>query len=351
MDIKQILLMDFIEFDNKPYDIHLKYEDIIPYLPPDPPEADENPYVHENIQKNKERTHRRYVTRVNVLYDILQTVWPSGTPIDYYVAYDYFSTLDEKDFIIKLLDPKSIQTVTEIVSLRKQGKTSPQFIQQSTPSTLSVENPIETNQSDSDDDFDLEKTHLKKKKKTHWSENEIAKFIKLFSKDNHLKSWKAVSRNFKNKKQEDCFLLYEKLLKNNEISSEFAPKKDFKNKNNFENELDISPYENIKAIFFEYNNERSIVGPRSDSEKEKARNSPFYGYDDLITKDKMFLPTISEYGTVLDYDTWLRIIQDSQSDPFGMGPIQNKRQITVLTKDNYKDFTIRNIGDKKSNED
>lgn len=350
MDINQILLMDFLELDDKPVEIHLKYEDIIPYLPPDPPETNDNRCVQEYVQNIREKTHRRYVSRVNVLYDILQTVWPSGTPIDYYIAYEFFATLNEKDFIIKLLDPESIKTITKIVSLRKQGKSSPQFTHQS--STNAVDNANDANQSDSDEDFNSEKSHhnfKKKKKKSHWSENETSKFIKLFTKNNHLKSWKAVSKNFKNKSQEDCYLFYEKLLKNGDITSKYAPKKEPKNKFEFENELDISPYNNIKAIFLEFNDQRSIVGPQSDANKEKARSSPFYGHDDLITNEKMFLPTISEYGTVLDYDTWLKIIQDTQKDPYGMLPIQNKRQITILTKENFPKFekTVRVVGEKK----
>ena len=144
-------------------------------------------------------------------------------------------------------------------------------------------------------------------------------------------------------------MLYEKLLRNNQITSEFAPKKELKIKYDFENELDITPFENIKAIFFEFNDQRSIVGPQSDANKEKAISSPLYGRDDLITNEKMFLPTISEYGTVLDYETWLKIIQSTQKDPYEMLPIQNKRQITILTKENFPKFEsiIRKVGDKK----
>lgn len=344
--------MDDIIFEETS-EIHLKYEDIIPYLPPDPPETLNNNDVGNYLKGIKEKTQKFYVSRVNALYNALKNVWPSGNPIDYYISYEYFSYLNEKEYIKKLRDPQSIKTITELVSLRKQGKYYPTQSTQQQSSTNTVDNVIDNNLSDDDDEDDDfsrdDSSHKKKKKKSHWKENEISTFIKLLSKNNHLKSWKAVSHNFKNKTQNDCFKLYQKLLENGELTNKYAPKKEPNKKSEAEDELDISPYNDVKAIFFEFHDQRSIVGPQSEANKEKARNSPFYGHEDLITADVMFLPTISDYGTVLDYDTWLKIIQNTQKDPFETKPIQNKRQIIILTKENFPQYKslVKKVGEKK----
>lgn len=342
-------------FDEESNEIHLRYEDIIPYLPPDPPETLNNNDVGEYLKSIKERTQKFYVSRVNALYNILKGIWPNGTPIDYYISYEYFTNISEKEYIKKMAEPNTIKMITELVSLRKQGKYFPNQNTQQSSSSNQAGSAIDHNFSDSEDDDEDgdfsrdEIPHKKKKKKSYWKESEISTFIKLLSKSNHLKSWKAVSHNFKNKTQNDCFSLYQKLLEDGEITSKYAPKKEPKIKNESEEELDITPYESVKAIFFEFNDQRSIVGPQSDLNKEKARNSPFYGHEDLITADVMFLPTISDYGTVLDYDTWLRIIQNTQRDPFETKPILNKRQITVLTKENFPQYKslVRKVGEKK----
>lgn len=184
--------------------------------------------------------------------------------------------------------------------------------------------------------------HKKRKNDSHWSENEISIFIKLLSKKNNLKTWKNVSQNFKNKTKEDCFILYQKLHKKGQLSSKYVPKKDV----DIKNEAD---YNEIKGLFLEFNDQHSIVGPHLQSRKELARYNPLYGFTDLITGDRMFLPTISEYGTVLDYSSWIKIISDTHIDPYAMKPIQNDRHITVVTNENYPEIQslIKHIGEKK----
>lgn len=339
--------------DEKTNEIHLTYEDIIPYLPPDPPEA-QNIQMGQYLKNLKEQTQKFYVKRVNELYDILQAIWPNGTPIDYYISYEYFSNLSEEEFLNKMKEPGTMQTISELVSLRKQGKSLPNPNLEAMSKNDS-DNEMNFNQSDdSDEEFgynESSQNHKKKKKKVHWTENEISVFIKLLSKKNQLKSWRAVAKNFKNKTHDECFSLYQKLLSSGQITSKYAPKKEPEKNPDAESELDLAPFNNIKAIFFEFNDQRSIVGPISESKKDQARNSPLYGHADLIMLDKMFLPAISDYGTVLDYDTWVRIIQSTQQDPYEIKPIQNKRQITVLTKENFAKYEplIKKVGEKKVN--
>lgn len=293
----------------------LKYEDIIPFLP-DSVDSDQPPDVQKYMKEWQEKTYRRYVFRVNFIYDQLKAVWPSGTPLEYYFAYVHFSSKSE-DELIELLQNQS--TIREIVKLATSKKANLEKIKKD------IQN--------------------EKKKSSNWSETEISTFIKLLSRKNTLKTWKNVSKNFKNKTKEDCFLLFKKLNANGQLSEKFVPKKDI----DLPDENDESQFDEIKGLFLEFHDQHSIVGPFLESRKELARDSPLYGHTDLITNDRMFLPAISEYGTVLDYSSWIKIISDTHLDPIARKYIQNNRQITIITNENYSEFKdlIKNIGDKK----
>lgn len=312
-------------------EIHLIFEDVLPYLQPDPPNVKKD--IHQYLAKIKETTARFYVSRINSMYDSLHNVWPEGTSIDFFVAYDMFSKLSEEDFLEEMRNLNTRKLILEEVASRKKG------LSQAQPSQPSQTNLDESSSDDDDDDDDdSDNSQRKRKKKMNsWTESEKATLIKALSRKNKLKTWRAVSKLFKNKTYEQCFLFYKKLLRKGEITSQYAPRKQLKIEGTLRHESssDFSQFEHVKGLFLEYHDQKAVVGPQSDKNKDFARNSPLYGYTDLITCERMFLPAVSSHGTVLDYDTWIKIIHDQQRDPLEMLPVNNKRQITILTKDNF----------------
>lgn len=324
-------------------EIHLTYEDIIPYLPPDITDIDQSPDIIQYLRDWKEKTQRRYVSRINYLYDQFQAVWPSGTPIDYYIAYVHFSSKSEDELFDKLQDTNTIKEILKIVASKKENN-----------STFSNEKSKLSNVENDDIDNDIydddTQVSKKKKKKSYWTETEISSFIKLLSEKNNLKTWKNVSNLFKNKTKDDCYQLYQKLHEKGQLSSKYVPKKDVISKRSTENDEDNSTFKDVKGLFLEFNNIHSIVGPNLETRKEIARYSPLYGHTDLITGERMFLPTISEYGTVLDYSSWLKIISETHLDPIAIKPIHNVRQITIITCENYEEIKeqIKHVGSQKN---
>ena len=89
----------------------------------------------------------------------------------------------------------------------------------------------------------------------------------------------------------------------------------------------------------------------TDTEDEEPQEKPTFGMyekmalqnplkkkeDDFITGEPIRVPTISPDGTVLDYNTWLKILTTTKQDPFTLRHI-NKRQLVILTKENYDDY-------------
>lgn len=73
------------------------------------------------------------------------------------------------------------------------------------------------------------------------------------------------------------------------------------------------------------------------SSKFKSKEIPLHGEPDSITGDKMEMPTISPDGYVLDYKTWLKIIETNSRDPFTMTPI-SLPQLVILTNDNFEEY-------------
>lgn len=77
--------------------------------------------------------------------------------------------------------------------------------------------------------------------------------------------------------------------------------------------------------------------PAESFYEKMAKQNPLKNKTDCITGEPIQVPAISPDGTVLDYNTWLHILTTTKQDPLTMKHI-NKRQIVILTNENYADF-------------
>jgi hypothetical protein len=80
---------------------------------------------------------------------------------------------------------------------------------------------------------------------------------------------------------------------------------------------------------------------RHENEETKSRfENPLPGFIDPITLEEVIKPTISPFGHVMGYDTWLRcLLRDAPKNtcPFTKKTL-NKRDLVVLTHDNIEEY-------------
>jgi hypothetical protein len=81
---------------------------------------------------------------------------------------------------------------------------------------------------------------------------------------------------------------------------------------------------------------RDITAGLSMYERNALQN-PMPDAVDFITRNVMRVPTISPFGHVLDYQTWLELLKTNKVCPFTRKPL-TKRQLVVLTVDNIDEY-------------
>jgi hypothetical protein len=71
--------------------------------------------------------------------------------------------------------------------------------------------------------------------------------------------------------------------------------------------------------------------------ERNALQNPMPDAVDFITGDVMRVPTLSPFGHVLDYQTWLELLKTNRLCPFTRRRL-TKRQLVVLTVDNIEEY-------------
>jgi hypothetical protein len=77
--------------------------------------------------------------------------------------------------------------------------------------------------------------------------------------------------------------------------------------------------------------------PQLSKYEMMAKENPIKGQIDFITGEEIQVAAVSPSGTVLDYNTWMKILMDSKQDPFTRQRV-NKRQIVVLNHENFEEY-------------
>ena len=77
------------------------------------------------------------------------------------------------------------------------------------------------------------------------------------------------------------------------------------------------------------------VGKTLSQYDKNSMLNPMPGFIDPITYKPMCVPAISKDGYVMDYNTWIKVIQEKKCNPFTRNPISSKRSLTILTIDNF----------------
>lgn len=97
----------------------------------------------------------------------------------------------------------------------------------------------------------------------------------------------------------------------------------------------------IKQICYEDTIELSMdyeqVEKRLSRYESWALENPIKGVMDEITEELIRVPAMSPDGYVLDYRTWMKLLEIKQEDPFTRNPCE-KKQIEVITNRNYHEL-------------
>ncbi|OHT08958.1 hypothetical protein TRFO_22291 [Tritrichomonas foetus] len=314
-----------IENDSEIY--VLTYEEVEPFIPPDPENVDEG--VRDYIRQNKRNMVKRRVARVNSLYDEFSLFWPQGTPILFYFALEMCKDV-EIEVLERLQDPVFIRSVIERFETLKKGS-SPEKIVSEKPSILN-DDDFESTDDESDENF---QTPTEKTKSHHFTQEETKKFIGIISGLTKPTSWKDISKAMHGKQQKECKALYKRLNEEGVLESSFVTA----NFTKTEPAEDLSQFSHIKSLFFVCGDQRSVVGPQNMKMKEYAMSNPLFNYIDMLTQEPMIVPALSPDGYVLDYSTWTRLLKDKDhnTNPFTRN-IVNRRQLIILTTENIDQY-------------
>ena len=162
-----------------------------------------------------------------------------------------------------------------------------------------------------------------------WTKKEINYFIQIATncrKDHIYLS--DFTRNFPSHSESKCLSLYNHLYSQGVIKYPLSAKQTC---------TSFNAHQINSLTFIKGRSEYHVGHIQSIFDRYKLLN-PMPDFIDQVTYQKMEIPAISQDGYVLDYYTWLKIIQDEKCNPFTRNPITSKRSLTILTIDNFELF-------------
>lgn len=335
----------------------LQFSDVEPYL--QKTVQTDDPNLSEYLDKLRIQAAHNRVHRVNINYKKLREVWPQGTPIDFFVALEMFANLTDIELRGELTNPKNIQKIVNEVENRRKGTPSThQLIKQSRFFSLMEDIESDASESNESDDYSAEDNNYASnaRKYSHWTDEEMTRFINILKTGSKKLTWSMIAQQFPNHDSKQCHSYYYRLKKEKKINFLFIPKKDT-NETRFQASSPGKPqhrshqketegkksskFKDTKALVLLCGSQKAIVGPLTKRMKDIAIQNPLSKYNDSITGQPLFIPAISPYGTVLNYDTWMMIMDKDQIDPSVQRLVYSKSDIKIITLENFEQYKSR----------
>lgn len=303
---------DFVYDDNDKTSFAVgsaNYEEIKSIIPP-PPVIDD-PTTMKFITQRNEQMLRIRLKQIEQYIKENPDILTNFSVKQIYIAYE-LSDYNKEEMKVNLLMQDFVNRVNQEISARKSERKN--ALQQSSiklsgTQILEVEN------------------------KQGWSEVDIRYFMTLVgnSHENDI-DWPHILEYFPNQSEKSCKTLYAALLEKNYIK---AKKKKKKNSMQFDvvNKHNIHKITSLTFIKGEYT---FSVGKIMSQYDKNSMLNPMPGFIDPITCKPMCVPAISPDGYVMDYNTWIKVIQEKKCNPFTRNPISSKRSLTILTIDNFE---------------
>ena len=320
----------------------LDFEDIQALLPPPPIGLDLE--TQKSVMLFRKNIFQIRINKINRIYEALMDTWPSGRPVDFFVALELcnddiqnlFDKLMDQNFIKNVLSEtyqRGIPLKSSATRVKSQIPIEPEF------DISFIENKIESEEENEEN----KKKKNKKKKKMIWEQNEIDNFIDEYQKVAPILNWNHFSSKFSGKSSDQCRNLYTRLFREGKITI----KSKLTNHPTDLTELSIIKPKNIQltAITFIRGNKKVRIGPQTSTFEEKMMLNPIPGFIDLITNKPMEIPALSPDGYALDYNTWLKLLNEKKVNPFTQNQLTSKRQLVILTIDNFNQYKdkIKNL--------
>ena len=303
----------------------LQFSTIEPLLPPPPPGLDQE--TQESVMNFRKRIFRMRLSKINKNFQYLSDTWPQGRPIDYFIGLELCQD-DINEFFEKVKSPQFTRLVLSESAQRgfpmRQNSNHRQSLRSYSEFSFDDEDP-----SSEDTRYSKKKGKRGKKKACKWEPTEIAEFIYEYNNNIANQSWSAFCSRFFGKKEEDCLQLLNKLRKEGKIFVENPEIVDDSSK---------QKKSNLLAITFIKGDRRVRVGKISIETEERMAMNPIPGYIDMITQKPMEIPALSPDGYALDYNTWLKLLNEKKVNPFTQNHLTSKRQLTILTIDNFDEY-------------
>lgn len=309
----------------------LQFSDVETLLPPPPLGLD--PETQASVMNFRKKIFQMRLQKVNKNFQFLSDTWPQGRPIDYFIALELCN-----DDINVLSEKIKVQQFTRLVlsESAQRGFPTRQAVVEKKISRSYSEFDFDSDD-DNDETSDDEKGGKKKQKRGRkkatckWEPSEISEFIFEYNNNIRNQTWTAFCSRFFGKREEDCLKLLKKLKKEGKIFREFP-------ENIKVREDPKAKKVTLCAINFIKGDIRIRVGPVSQETEERMAMNPIPGYIDMITQKPMEIPALSPDGYALDYSTWLKLLNEKKVNPFTQNHLTSKRQLTILTIDNFDQY-------------
>lgn len=294
----------------------LELSDVMPMMPPLPPETDNE--TAEKLISFRKNIFQRRVNKVNEYIADFQEIWPSGKPIELFVALEQSN--DDINLVTqKIQDSQFLRQISLTLSSHGLGDT----ICRKKRSNFKY---IFDDEEEDEDDL------------ARWSIKEI-ELLKSLVKQ-HGTKFGLISKSFKGKDSKMCKKMYNQIRLETKIDLKNKSHQTKSRKKRF----------NIESVTFLKDGARYTVGQNSSKFSEMEILNPIPGYIDQLTLQPMRLPTLSPDGYVLDYDTWMKLLKEQKVNPFTQNHIKSMRELIVLTIDNFDSYKekIVNLDEIKS---
>ena len=288
----------------------LRLADVERMIPPPPGFTD--PQTSRDVMSFRRSIYARRVDKVNDRMDDFRDVWPKGRPIDYFIALE--SCHDNIGSALSKLMSKRYRRAVRIES-HQRG------IGREHVSRVVLDHSAF---------FDAEKED-----DAPWEPDEILQFKELYARigpDFPRIAWEIKGRNAR-----QCRVIYEHLSENGELPQleRTAAEEEF-----------VRQF--MLSLKFEHAGSVFEVGGSDVLLRECKERNPFPGMTDRITGEVIEFPAMSPDGYVLDYFTWIKLLEKNAVNPFTDAPIYSKDDLVLLTTDNieqYRDMIVTDVPD------
>jgi hypothetical protein len=293
--------------------------------------------------RNQVALHR--VCLVNKYWDALKAVWPEGTGVHYFVAFerwdgpDHLLIEDERSRLCDAAFRNEIISEVEKRRLKDSGRDSNGSAEESDYEDFSDEMT-------DDGQGDV--------KSRTWKEGEVKKFKKLIihlasKEDDEVRSWRTVQAHFRNHTKLQCQNLYRELRKSGALTVTFPRGKIVEEVEDLVfQDADREKVKHVCALQFDLNGKTAYAGFRTKAKRELALQSPVTNYLDPVTHQRIVYPAVSPDGMLCCMETWVKIGGIKARDFCGREvKCRNARDLKPLCPENIRELIgdIRNLKD------